>query len=62
MSEPTTAADPTPPQAARTGNPRVDAALARLAELDGRPAAEHVEIYEDVHRRLQEALADPDGG
>ena len=37
-------------------DPRVDAAVARLADLDGKPVAEHVEIFEDVQRRLQEAL------
>lgn len=44
-----------------TGDARVDAALARLTELDQRPPAEHVAIYEDIHRRLQEALTDVDG-
>jgi len=39
------------------GDPRVDAAVARLADLDDRPVAEHVEVFEDVQRRLQEALA-----
>ena len=51
-----------PSGVARTGQPRVDEALARLVDLDGRAVADHVEIYEDVHRRLQEALADLDGG
>ena len=37
-------------------DPRVDAAMTRLADLDGKPVAEHVEIFEDVQRRLQEAL------
>ncbi|WP_245623150.1 hypothetical protein [Spirillospora albida] len=45
------------PAAEPTGDPRVDAALARLGELPGRPVPEHVEIYEDVHHRLQEILA-----
>ncbi|SFQ00521.1 hypothetical protein K8Z49_07670 [Actinomadura madurae] len=40
-----------------TGDPRVDAAVARLGELGGRPVPEHVEIFEDVHQRLQELLA-----
>lgn len=53
--------DPAPARP-RTGHARVDAALDRLEDLRDRPAADHVEIYEDVHRRLQEALADPDGG
>lgn len=43
-----------------TGDPRVDAAVARLGELGGRPVAEHAEIYADVHRRLQDLLASAD--
>ncbi|MGP4028449.1 hypothetical protein [Actinomadura sp. 3N407] len=43
-----------------TGDPRVDAAVAPLGELGARPVPEHVEIYEDVHRRLQELLASAD--
>ncbi|TDB89313.1 hypothetical protein E1264_08630 [Actinomadura sp. KC216] len=43
-----------------TGDPRVDAAVARLGELGARPVPEHVEIYEDVHQRLQELLASAD--
>jgi hypothetical protein len=38
-------------------DPRVDAALARLSDTEDRPVAEHVEVFEDVQRRLQEALA-----
>ncbi len=44
-----------------TGDPRVDAALERLSGVRNRPTAEHVEIYEDIHLRLQDALADIDG-
>jgi len=44
-----------------TGDERVDAAVERLAEVARRPPAEHVAIYEDVHRRLQDSLADLDG-
>jgi hypothetical protein len=44
-----------------TGEPRVDAALGRLADVTSAPVDEHVAIYDDVHRRLQEALADLDG-
>ncbi|GAA4227432.1 hypothetical protein GCM10022254_15130 [Actinomadura meridiana] len=51
------AAPPPPIRPDPTGDPRVDAAVARLAELGGRPVAEHVEIFEDVHQRLQELLA-----
>jgi hypothetical protein len=34
----------------------------RLQALDDAPLEEHVEVYEDVHRRLQEGLADLDEG
>jgi hypothetical protein len=43
------------------GDPRVDAAMRRAAELAVTSPTEHVEIYEDVHRRLQEVLADASG-
>jgi hypothetical protein len=43
-----------------TGEPRVDAALARLDELAGRPVAEHLAIFEDVHRRLSDVLGELD--
>lgn len=43
-----------------TGDPRVDDALSRLAELDGLPLTEQVEVFTDVHRRLAAVLADPD--
>jgi hypothetical protein len=51
---------PAVPPLAPTGDPRVDAAVARLAELGGRPVPEHVEVFEDVHQRLQELLASAD--
>ena len=40
------------------GDPRIAAAVARLDALGDTPAADHVEVYEDVHRVLQDALAD----
>jgi hypothetical protein len=43
-----------------TGVTAADAAADRLAEVDAAPLEEHVGIYEDVHRRLQEGLADLD--
>jgi hypothetical protein len=43
-----------------TGEPRVDAALARLDELAGRPVTEHRAIFEDVHRRLRDVLGELD--
>jgi|SRR5580700_3226549 hypothetical protein len=43
-----------------TGEPRVDAALARLDELEGRPVTEHRAVFEDVHRRLRDVLGELD--
>jgi hypothetical protein len=43
-----------------TGEPRVDAALARLDELEGRPVSEHRAVFEDVHRRLRDVLGELD--
>ena len=40
-----------------TGDERVDAALARLGDLGGTPVAGHVEVFQDVQRRLQDVLA-----
>ncbi|RKT03940.1 hypothetical protein BX286_1880 [Streptomyces sp. 3211.6] len=40
-----------------TGHPGVDAHLERLADADHLAADGHVEVYEDVHRGLREALA-----
>ncbi|MBW8483176.1 hypothetical protein [Actinomadura parmotrematis] len=45
---------------AASGDARVDDALARLGELAGRPVAEHVQVFEDVHQRLQELLVSAD--
>lgn len=41
-----------------TGVPAVDAALARLATAANLEPAAQVEVYEHVHRALQDALAD----
>ncbi|WP_160147038.1 hypothetical protein [Thermomonospora echinospora] len=43
-----------------TGDERVDAALGGLAGLAGAPVHGHVEIFEDVHRRLQDILTSVD--
>ena len=51
-----------PDRPGTTGDPRVDDAIARLDDLDGSPTSEHVEIVDDVHRRLQSALSDLDPG
>jgi hypothetical protein len=49
-----------PDQRQATGEPRVDAALARLDELAGRPVTEHRAVFEDVHRRLRDVLGELD--
>ena len=43
-----------------TGDERVDAALARLADLEELPFAAQVAVFDDVHRRLQDALTGED--
>ncbi|QLE75953.1 hypothetical protein FGW37_07475 [Streptomyces rectiverticillatus] len=40
-----------------TGDPAVDAQLGRLADADHLAASGHLEVYEDVHRGLREALS-----
>ena len=52
-----TAGPATPPE---TGHRGVDAALGPIADLDERPTAEHVGVYDEAHRRLEAALADLD--
>ena len=37
--------------------PAVAAARARLEALDGTPVVEQVEVFDEVHRLLQDALA-----
>jgi hypothetical protein len=44
-----------------TGDERVDAAIARLGALETAETASHPEIFQDVHRRLQDALAGIEG-
>ncbi|WP_409472957.1 hypothetical protein [Streptomyces sp. HC307] len=39
-----------------TGNPEVDAQLERLADADHLATDGHLEVYEDVHRGLRDAL------
>jgi hypothetical protein len=41
-----------------SGDGRVDGATERLNELALLPALEHVAVFEDVHRRLHDALTD----
>jgi hypothetical protein len=43
-------------------DPRLAHVLTRLDELEGTEPADHVAVYEDVHRTLQEVLADAADG
>ena len=51
-----------PEQRPVTGEPRVDAALARLDELPELPVTEHSAVFEHIHRSLSEVLGELDGG
>jgi hypothetical protein len=50
------------PAVPETGDPRVDQALARLADLRGRPVEEHPAVFEQVHGGLTAALGALDSG
>ncbi|WP_337063271.1 hypothetical protein [Kineococcus sp. G2] len=61
---------PAPPARAAAGAPgpedtaadrSLDAALARLDDLDGLGVHEHVDVYEHVDRALRERLAGAEG-
>jgi hypothetical protein len=63
QAEPGTAGEPAPVpggQPPATGDPRVDAALARLGELTGLPVTEHARVFNDVHRQLEDVLDELD--
>ena len=45
------------PDAGAAVPPAVAAALSRLDTLDDTPVAQHVEVFDAVHRHLQDALA-----
>jgi hypothetical protein len=45
-----------------SGVAAADEARTRLDAVRDAPLEQHVEVYEDVHRRLQEGLADLDEG
>lgn len=51
-------AEPAPLGVGRTptGRAEIDAHLERLADADHLPADGHLEVYEDVHRGLRDAL------
>ena len=41
-----------------TGDPRVDDAVARLADLDDRDLDEHADVYDTIHSDLADVLDD----
>jgi hypothetical protein len=44
------------PEPQSFGDERVDRAVERLAELDERAVGDHVEVFDDIHGRLRDAL------
>jgi hypothetical protein len=46
------------PEVEPTGDAQIDAALDRMRDVSERPTAEHVEVFEEVHRRMQDLLVD----
>lgn len=60
-AEPAGTIEPTTPSPlgvprAPTGSEAIDTLLERLADADHLPASGHLEVYEDVHRGLRDAL------
>jgi hypothetical protein len=53
-------ADPPADAPAGTGNERVDGVVRSLDSLEGRPAEEHVAVFEAAHRELRDALSSSD--
>jgi hypothetical protein len=49
------------PAAPMTGDAAVDETISRLALATGRPLADQVAVYDDVHRTLTDRLADVGG-
>ncbi|HET6562802.1 MAG TPA: hypothetical protein VFG72_13065 [Marmoricola sp.] len=47
-------------QPTATGNDRVDGVVRSLDSLEGRPAEEHVAVFEAAHRDLRDALSSSD--
>jgi hypothetical protein len=43
-------------EAEATGNAEIDTLLERLSDANALPTESHIEVYEDVHRGLRDAL------
>lgn len=56
MNDPGDAVDPDDLAELSTGEAQVDAAVARLAELDERDVDEHADVFDDIHRTLGKVL------
>jgi hypothetical protein len=56
VAEPEPAPEPLGVVLAETGNAEVDTAVDRLRDADELPVHAHIEVYEDVHRGLRDAL------
>jgi hypothetical protein len=57
--QPEAVAPPEPgprPEPQSFGDERVDRAVERLSELDERAVGDHVEVFDDIHGRLRDAL------
>jgi hypothetical protein len=50
----------TSPERPDTGEPVVDDAMKRLDDLTDAPVSDHVGVFDEAHRKLQDALADLD--
>lgn len=46
------------PEIETSGDAKVDAAMERLRDTSELPVSEHLEVYDDVHRRLQDVLSE----
>lgn len=46
------------PEIEDTGDAAVDAAMQRLADVNDLPVTDHLEVFDDVHRRLQDVLSE----
>jgi hypothetical protein len=62
QNDPAVPAGAPPEGSASTGDARVDAALTKLASLDGLPVPEHPAVFEHVHGALTGALGALDTG
>jgi hypothetical protein len=58
VEQPTTAHPTGHPTVHPTGHAGVDEVLASLADLETRPAAEHVAVFENAQERLRAALSE----